>query len=71
MEEDEINEMIEEQYWNYVHTDTEKTMKVEYAADIPAHEYSSGFPTNETDPYANHPWNFNIINKGENTLLQF
>ena len=63
-DDEEIYEKIETDYWNKVENQVGEEEKVEYAADLNAKKYGSGFGT-KTMPkipegsasYVDHPWN--------------
>ena len=71
MKGEDLDLQIEKNYWYFHKKDRGKTIKVEYANDIPVKRLNSGFPTEKEDLYLNHPWNFNVINHAADTLLQF
>ena len=68
---EKLYEKIEENYWKYHSNKKYSDLKFEYVSDLPSHEYSSWFSTDPNNEYSNHPWNFNIINKEKDSLLQF
>lgn len=61
----EVYEHIEKQYWNLVENQVGDLTRVEYAADLNASIYGSGFGN------YNHPWNFKNFQKQTDSLLQF
>ena len=46
-------------------------VRVEYAADLNANRFGSGFPTNKNidNKFTNHPWNLNNFQKQKNSIL--
>ena len=61
---------LEKEYWRWVEDNIGEKIKVEYAADLSAREFGSGFPIHWDNEYSVHPWNFNNLDKARNSLLQ-
>jgi hypothetical protein len=50
----------------------DRVFEAEYAADLPANKFGSGFPTKEQDSkFGSHKWNFLNLNDAENSMLSF
>ena len=61
---------LETQYWKYVEDNIGEKIEVQYAADLPAKEFGSGFSTDPNNEYSKHPWNFNNMDLLNNSMLQ-
>lgn len=64
---------VEEEFWKLV-THKEKTVEVEYGADIHSTTHGSGFPTLERNPrdeYSADPWNLNVLPLNGESLFRY
>lgn len=52
-----VYDHVEKQYWNLVENQVGDCTRVEYAADLNANQFGSGFGN------YNHPWNFKNFQK--------
>ena len=69
---------IEKSYWDHVDNQMGKDLKVEYAADLDAKRFGSGFGNrtqkilHEKQPnYTTHHWNFANFQNQKNSFFQF
>jgi len=69
---------IEQAYWDKVDLHQGEDHRVEYAADLPADQFGSGFGRKEhplldqrSEEYLDHPWNMNNCFKAKNSLVGF
>ena len=61
---------LEKEYWRYVEDNIGERMQVQYAADLSAKKFGSGFPQYCDNEYTNHPWNLNHMDQLKNSFLQ-
>jgi len=69
---------MEQQYWDKVDRDKGRDITVEYAADLSADRFGSGFgregqplKAKKSSEYVDHPWNMNNYFKLDNSLMNF
>ena len=75
---DEIYGKIEKEYWEIVDNQIGEEKRVEYAADLNANVYGSGFGnkkqkqlSEQQSAYTDHAWNFCNFQYQPNSLFQF
>jgi len=73
----DVYDKVERQYWDIVENQVGEDYRVEYAADLDAIKYGSGFGnkhmnlTASQKKYVNHPWNLINFQHQKNSFLQF
>jgi hypothetical protein len=61
---------IEKEYWTAVEDNIGDRIQIQYAADLSARKFGSGFPQYSDNEYTSHPWNLNYMDELKNSMLQ-
>ncbi|KAJ9067079.1 hypothetical protein DSO57_1002994 [Entomophthora muscae] len=70
LERAEAENLVEKEFWRLVDSPSE-AVTVEYGADLHCPDYSSGFPTDPSDPLSKHPWNLTVLPSLPTSLLSW